>query len=49
MLMLIRIFWILTFFGAVFGGMLVFATLGEDSAPKQAAGAAIAACLAVIP
>lgn len=47
--MLPRIFWILAFFGAIFGGMLVVGSFGEDSAPKQAASAAVGCGFAVVP
>lgn len=47
--MLVKLFWILAFFGGVFGGLLIAAAFNEDSAPKQAASAAIGCGLAIVP
>lgn len=47
--MIARLFWILTFFCAVFGGVLILGALGQDSAPKQAASAAVGCGFAIIP
>lgn len=38
--MLTKLFWILAFFGGVFGGLLVAGAFVEDSAPKRGAGGA---------
>lgn len=47
---MITFFFSITAFGAVAGGlMLAFTLVGSQSAPQQAAGAAIALGLAVIP
>lgn len=47
--MIARLFWILTFFSSVFGGVLILGALGQDSAPKQAASAALGCGFAIIP
>lgn len=47
--MLVKLFWILAFFGGVFGALLIANAFGEDSAPKQAASAAVGCGLAVAP
>jgi 1-acyl-sn-glycerol-3-phosphate acyltransferase len=44
-----KLFWIISLLGAVAGGFSLFGSFAEDSAPKQAAAAAIAAGLAIIP
>lgn len=47
--MIAKAFWILTFFGAAFGGAFVLSTFVQDSAPKQAASAALGCGLAIVP
>lgn len=47
--MLVKLFWIVAFFGGVFGGLMVSAAFVEDSAPKQAASAAVGCGLAIVP
>jgi len=47
--MLVKLFWILAFFGGVLGGLLVAGAFVEDSAPKQAASAAVGCGLAIVP
>lgn len=44
-----KFLWVVTFFGAVAGAFTLVESLSADSAPKQAAAAAIAVGLAVIP
>lgn len=44
-----RFFWVGTIIGSVIGALSLFGSLLDNSAPRQAAGAAIAVALAVIP
>lgn len=41
--------YILTMIGTVIGGFILLSTLGADSAPQQAAGAAMAVACGVLP
>lgn len=43
------VLWLLTVIGAVVGGMFLAGAFAEDSAPKQAASAAMAVAFAIIP
>lgn len=47
--MLVKLFWILAFFGGAFGALFIAGAFGEDSAPKQAASAAVGCGLAIVP
>ena len=44
-----RILWLITVMGAILAFLQLGLTMMEDSAPKQAAGAGMALCFAVIP
>ena len=43
------VLWVLTIFGSVIGGLTFISTMNADSAPKQAAGAAISIAWAALP
>jgi hypothetical protein len=48
--MFARIMWVVTFFSCLLGALvLVVGVLGADGAPQEAAAAAVAVALAVIP
>jgi hypothetical protein len=44
-----RVLWIVTMIGVGFGALVFVEALTENSAPRQAAGAGLALCCAVIP